>query len=68
MDPAAVAFLSDYAPDRVLIGTDHPFTRKTADIPSQILALPESTRDAVAGDTARQIFRIPSREAVIDAR
>lgn len=68
MDPTAVAFLADYAPGRVLVGTDHPFTTKTADIPSQLSALPESRREDVAGDTARQLFGITSREVPTHAR
>ena len=68
MDPTAVAFLAYYAPGRVLVGTDPPFTAKTADIPSQISALPESRRADVAGDTARQFFGITSREVPKHAR
>jgi aminocarboxymuconate-semialdehyde decarboxylase len=58
LDPTAVKFLEDYAPGRVLIGTDHPFTAKTSDVPGQIDFLDESRRDRVASAVARELFGI----------
>lgn len=58
LDPTAVKFLEDYAPGRVVIGTDHPFTAKTSDVPGQIAFLPEPKRNPVACTVARGLFGI----------
>lgn len=58
MDPTAVKFLVDYAPGRVVIGTDHPFTAKTSDVPGQVGFLPAPEREAVACAVARELFAI----------
>lgn len=58
LDPDVVAFLVRRVPDRVVIGTDYPFTSSTSLVPEQVAAVPEAVRAALAHDTAHQLFAL----------
>lgn len=62
LDPAAVKFLTEYLADRVLIGTDYPFTAKTSLVPEQLSAVGADAHDGLCHGAARHIFNLQRSE------
>jgi aminocarboxymuconate-semialdehyde decarboxylase len=64
LDPDVVRFLAERVPDRVVIGTDYPFTSVTSIVPDQLAGLDPTVREQVSGGVARRIFDLSVAEVV----
>jgi aminocarboxymuconate-semialdehyde decarboxylase len=64
LDPSVVRFLAERVPERLMIGTDHPFTAATSLVPEQLAEVPEAHRATVADGAARAVFALKEREVV----
>jgi aminocarboxymuconate-semialdehyde decarboxylase len=64
LDPAVVKFLTERVPDRVVVGTDYPFTSATSIVPEQLAGLAPDVRQQVSDGVARGIFDLSAAEVV----
>jgi aminocarboxymuconate-semialdehyde decarboxylase len=64
LDPAVVRFLAERVPERVVVGTDYPFTAATSLVPEQLAALSEEVGQHVRDRAARDLFTLKDREVV----
>ncbi|WP_141005257.1 amidohydrolase family protein [Nocardioides humi] len=64
LDPEVVAFLASRVPDRVLVGTDYPFTARTSLVPEQLAALSAEDQVRMSAGTAGAVFDLRQPEAV----
>lgn len=64
LDPDVVAFLASRVPDRVLVGTDYPFTARTSLVPEHMAALSADDQRRVSAGTAAAVFDLRQLEAV----
>jgi aminocarboxymuconate-semialdehyde decarboxylase len=64
LDPSVVRFLAERVPDRVVLGTDYPFTAASAIVPDQLAGLDPAMRDQVSEGVARGIFDLSVAETV----
>lgn len=62
LDPEVVSFLAGRVPDRVLVGTDYPFTSHTSLVPEQLAVLRTDEQQRVSDATARAVFGLRQPE------
>lgn len=63
LDPVAVKFLTERIPGNVMVGTDYPFTSRTAIIPEQLAILSEVDRRRMSHEVARRVFALDGEKA-----